>query len=140
MARRDKIHQIIIEALEKDGWTITHDPFRVKLEKNGKAVEMDLGAEKFVEAKRDNDEIVIEIKSFLDLSLLNDLYDALGKYLSYRSILRQKNIERDLFLAISTITHYRIKQSSVIHTILEDYDVNLVIIDLNTITVKEWIN
>lgn len=38
---RDLIHQACREALEKEGWTITHDPFVLK--SGGVRLEMDLG-------------------------------------------------------------------------------------------------
>lgn len=49
----------------------------------------------FIAAKKGVDKIVVEIKSFLDLSVINDFHDALGKYLGYRSALNKQNIERE---------------------------------------------
>ena len=33
MAARDKYHQEVIIALEKEGWKITHDPYFIRLGK-----------------------------------------------------------------------------------------------------------
>ena len=44
MAAKDKYHNQVRHALEKDGWVITHDPYFLKLE--GVNYPVDLGAEK----------------------------------------------------------------------------------------------
>lgn len=46
---KDKIHEIVIRALIKDGWTITHDPYVLKM-KPGQSI--DAGAEKIIVAER----------------------------------------------------------------------------------------
>lgn len=46
---KDKIHEIVIRALIKDGWTITHDPYVLKM-KPGQSI--DVGAEKIIVAER----------------------------------------------------------------------------------------
>jgi hypothetical protein len=43
MPARDKYHNIVRDALVRDGWTITHDPYRIAVAM--KRVEIDLGAE-----------------------------------------------------------------------------------------------
>ena len=35
---RDFFHQIVREALETDGWTITDDPFRIKFNQQSKTI------------------------------------------------------------------------------------------------------
>ena len=32
MSRKDRFHEAVKHALEKDGWTITHDPLPLKIE------------------------------------------------------------------------------------------------------------
>jgi hypothetical protein len=46
MARNDKYYESVKEALFKDGWTVTHDPFKVKVSKY--KFKMDLGAESYI--------------------------------------------------------------------------------------------
>ena len=60
---KDKYHDLVRSALEKDGWTITHDPFKIKLGKRRGYI--DLAAEKaIIAAEKDNEKIAVEIKSF----------------------------------------------------------------------------
>lgn len=49
---KDIYHQIVKEALIKDGWTITDDPYLIP-RSNKKPYEVDLGSEKFIAAERD---------------------------------------------------------------------------------------
>jgi hypothetical protein len=60
---RDFYHQIVREALENEGWTITADPFIIKT--IGLRLEIDLAAEQVLAAKRGKEEIVVEVKSFI---------------------------------------------------------------------------
>jgi hypothetical protein len=52
MSRRDKFHDAVRHALEKEGWTITHDPLPLKI--GTLKLEVDLGAEKLIGAEKDN--------------------------------------------------------------------------------------
>ncbi|GAK52403.1 FdxN element excision controlling factor protein [Candidatus Moduliflexus flocculans] len=78
MPAKDKYHQHIKNALIKDGWTITHDPYMIDYEEI--TVYADLGAERLIAAERGVEKIVVEIKSFLKRSLVQDLKEALGQY------------------------------------------------------------
>jgi hypothetical protein len=48
----DKIHDAVRNALEKDGWAITFDPFRIDYLEL--VMFADLGAERSLEARRGN--------------------------------------------------------------------------------------
>lgn len=90
MAARDKFHGAVRTALEKDGWTITHDPLQIKLGKI--EMQIDLGAEQMLAATRGNQKIAVEIKSFLSASFITDFYGALGQFLSYKIALSKSLI------------------------------------------------
>jgi len=63
MPARDFYHDIVRNALVKDGWTITHDPYPLKLGRKDSLI--DWGAEKIIAAERGNDKTAVEIKSFV---------------------------------------------------------------------------
>ena len=75
MAAKDATHFIVKHALEKDGWTITHDPYYLKV--GGVEFYIDLGAETIIAAQRNNQKIAVEIKSFLVLNLLKKSFNNL---------------------------------------------------------------
>src|SRR5438132_3125761 len=98
MPARDTYHDAVRNALVKDGWTITDDPFRLVWGERDFYV--DLGAERIVAAQKAEKRIAVEVKSFLGPSQMHDLELALGQFLLYRSILEEQEPARVLFLAI----------------------------------------
>ena len=98
MPAKDIYHDIVITALEKKGWVITHDPLHIKYGVIN--LYIDLGAEHLVGAEKNGQKIAIEIKSFAQLSLLHEFYTTVGQLISYRFVLKQKQPERMLYLAI----------------------------------------
>jgi endonuclease IV len=56
---KDIYHQIVKEALEKDGWLITHDPYLLNRNSKSKPYEIDLGAEKILIAERGVEHIAV---------------------------------------------------------------------------------
>lgn len=99
MAKRDKIHDAVKNALIKDGWTITADPFEIKYKRV--SLYADLAAERPIAAERGNEKIVVEIKSFLSASPIHEMQAALGQYQMYLMFLRSAAPARKLYLAIS---------------------------------------
>jgi hypothetical protein len=88
MSRKDTFHNIFRHALEKDGWTITHDPLLLRYELGN--LYIDLGAEKVLAAEREGKKIAVEIKSFLQKSAVSEFHTALGQFISYRILLAEQ--------------------------------------------------
>lgn len=87
MSKRDLFHDAVKNALIKDGWTITHDLF--KLSYGFTTAFVDLAAEKLLAAEKGNEKIAVEIKSFVGKSELNEFNAALGQFISYRFVLKR---------------------------------------------------
>ena len=51
MSARDKFHNAVKHALEKEGCQITHDPLRIKFGEEDK-IQIDLGAERVLGAEK----------------------------------------------------------------------------------------
>jgi hypothetical protein len=98
MPRRDKHHDVAVDALIADGWTITDDP--LYLAYGSTDVYVDLGAEAPIGALKNGQRIAVEIKSFSGASDVHDLELALGQYILYREVLAEKQPDRVLYLAI----------------------------------------
>jgi len=45
---KDFFHEIVVEALKKENWVITHDPLIIRV--GGVGIEIDLGAERMIAA------------------------------------------------------------------------------------------
>jgi XisH protein len=64
MSAKDKFHDVVKAALQKDGWQITHDPLVLRVQ--GIAdLYVDLGAENSIAADRQGEKIAVEIKALL---------------------------------------------------------------------------
>src|SRR5215213_5148361 len=99
MPQQDAYHNSVRIALEKDGWTVTHDPFTIRLE--DVKFYVDLAAEKTIESAGETRKVAIEIKVFGGLSFLNEFEKAVGQYLIYKQFLGELFPERILFLAVA---------------------------------------
>ncbi|ETW95018.1 MAG: fatty-acid oxidation protein subunit alpha [Candidatus Entotheonella factor] len=99
MPARDIYHDTVIHALEADGWQITHDP--LTLSYGGRELYVDLGAQRTtIAAEKMGQKIAVEIKSFLGLSPVQELEQAIGQYQVYHSVLRETESDRKLYLAV----------------------------------------
>ncbi|NEQ44340.1 MAG: hypothetical protein F6K00_12600 [Leptolyngbya sp. SIOISBB] len=76
MSTRDAFHPIVKTALQKDGWTITDDPYHLDL--GFTDFYIDLGAEKLIAATKNNQKIAVEVKSFLGASTVSEFHMAVG--------------------------------------------------------------
>lgn len=76
MAAKDLFHNVVKNALLKEQWAITADPLKIKIE--GVKLEIDLAAEKVLAAEKEGRKIAVEIKSFLNASVITDFHAALG--------------------------------------------------------------
>jgi hypothetical protein len=133
----DVIHEAVKAALIKDGWTITDDPYVIDYE--GLTLFADLGAERPIAAERSGQKIVVEIKSFISRSPINDLKAALGQYVLYRGLLEVTAPERRLYLAIGETVHASLFQQPAVHLIVRRNDLRIVTIDLGEQKVARWI-
>ncbi len=129
MSRRDTYHPIVKQALIREGWTITHDPFRFL--KADPELAADLGAERTISADRGREKIVVEIKSFLDDSQIVELEKALGQYHIYEQLLQRYDPERTLYLAVPIHAYRDIFQRQVGRMILDVFRLRLLVYSLD---------
>jgi XisH protein len=97
MSAKDKFHDAVKKALQKDGWVITDDPLYISLERIT-GMYIDLAAEKLVVAEKDSKKIAVEVKSFLNPSTMSDFHTAIGQFTNYRYALEDSEPERILYV------------------------------------------
>lgn len=137
MPARDTYHAAAKNALITDGWTITHDPYRLAIGR--RRVFIDLGAETPIAAEKEGRRIAVEIKSFIGPSELDDIENALGQFGVYRVALKKRDPERILFLALPDDVSEMLLEESDFRDILRAFEVKLIFFNIETETIVKWI-
>jgi len=138
MPAKDIYHDTVKEALRKDGWTITHDPLR--LQWGGKDMYVDLGAEQLLAANRGEQQIAVEVKSFVSASDMYDLEKALGQYILYHDVLVQLESKRVLYLAVPQVAVRDIFEEPLGKLLLENNRVRVIGFDPQVEVITKWIH
>lgn len=138
MPAKDIYHDCVKNALIKDGWKITHDPLSLKIGK--KDIFIDLAAEKLLAAEKQGKKIAVEIKSFIGISEVEDLKNALGQYILYEKILLRLESKRILYLAITDIVFIKIFREEIGKMLLDDNTLKLIVFDSEQEVITKWIN
>jgi hypothetical protein len=135
---RDVFHNQVKTALSKDGWTVTHDPFVIRISEAIK-LQIDLAAESAIAAERDSEKIAVEIKSFIADSDISEFHTALGQYLNYSQAIEEQEPNRSLYLAVPVDTYKDFFQLPFIQKMLRRYAVQLIIYDPGKEEIQQWI-
>ncbi|MFM6013636.1 MAG: element excision factor XisH family protein [Cuspidothrix sp.] len=103
MPAKDIYHDSVKNALIKDGWIITADPYYIIYKKL--RLVADLGAERSLSAQKGDEKIVTEVKSFINPSFIYDLERAVGQYIIYRNFLKKTAPDHQIYLALSQLVY-----------------------------------
>ena len=137
MSRKDAFHDVVRHALEKDGWTITHDPLILRYELGN--LYIDLGAEKVFAAQRAGQKIAVEVKSFLKNSAVSEFYTALGQFISYRILLAEQYPEYVLYLAVPMDTYTSFFATQLAQGIIQSQQLKLIVYKPQQETIEQWL-
>jgi hypothetical protein len=136
MPQRDKLHETVKRALQRGGWTITHDPYSISYE--GDQLFIDLAAEQLLAAEQGEERIAVEVKGFTGPSAIADVQQAIGQYLLYRSILARTDPERTLLLAVSAETEMDVLVRPAVQVFFLDHAVRCLIVDTTHEEIVRW--
>lgn len=136
MPARDHLHEQVRHALLRDGWTITHDPLRLRWGK--KDVYVDLGAERIVGARKGEVQIAVEIKSFAGPSPVDALEKALGQFTLYHDILARLEPHRVLYLAVTDATYDDVFQEGMGQLLLDNGRLKMLVLNPETEVIERW--
>ncbi len=125
-------------ALVKDGWEILTEDYT--LEYGGDRLYVDIAAEKSLAAEKQGQRILVEVKSFLGRSFINDLEQAVGQYVVYRDVLVETALDFELYLAITQGTYKSYFQRQLAQMIINRNQVKLLIVDAENEVIVEWID
>ncbi|MEH2248938.1 element excision factor XisH family protein [Nostoc sp.] len=125
-------------ALIKDGWTITDDPFHLKWGK--KDLYVDLAAEKLLIAEKGTQKIAVEIKTFSGDSEVADLEQAIGQYFTYLAVMSRNYRDRVLYIAVHEDVFTDIFEEEPLgKLILEDYKIPLIVFNPKREVIVRWL-
>ncbi len=133
---KDKFHEAVKQALQKERWTITDDPLRFQY--GNVNFQVDLALERIVAAEREGEKIAVEIKSFLNPSAITDFYPALGQFLSYRLGLSDTEPERALYLAVPLDAYETFFQLEFTQAAIQLYQIWLIVYDPVNEVIVQW--
>jgi XisH protein len=134
---KDRFHDVVRNALSKEGWTITADPYEITLDDVD--FEIDLAAEHLLAAQRDGQKIAVEIKSFINTSNISAFHTALGQFLNYRDALNAIDPDRQLYLAVRQPIYETFFQRRFIIAAVDRYQLNLVIYNVQQEEIIQWL-
>jgi hypothetical protein len=134
---KDRFHDVVRTALEKEGWQITADPYEINVEDVD--FEIDLAAEQLLAAARENQKIAVEIKSFTSPSNVSDFHTALGQFLNYRDALEIFEPDRQLYLAVRVPVYRSFFQRRFIASAVQRYQIQLITYDVQQEIIVQWL-
>jgi hypothetical protein len=137
MPARDAFHAHVRHALERDGWTITHDPLRLSVRR--RKLYVDLGAERIIAAEKGVRKIAVEIKTFSGPSDVKDLEDAVGQFVLYEHALRRAEPERCLYLAVPDAVWEVVFAASLGEILIDDKVLRVLTFDPTKEAITRWI-
>ncbi len=138
MPAKDVFHELVKTALEREGWTITHDPYRIDL--GFVDFYIDLGAERLIAATKEGEKIAVEIKTFLAPSTISEFHTAVGQFINYRLALAEEEADRRLYLAVPLDIYKRFFKQPFIETVLRCNQIPLLVYNPQQQENLQWIN
>lgn len=133
---KDLYHFVVKEALIKDGWLITDDPFIVETEDVD--YEVDLGAEKMIAAEKEGQRIAVEVKSFVAASFVYEFHRVLGQFLNYSMGLEDFEPDRTLYLAVPLKIYEDSFHLSFVKKAVERYKIGIIVFNPVSKTIESW--
>lgn len=137
MPALDTFHQHMRHALERDGWTITHDPLKLSVRR--RKLYVDLGAERLLAAEKGLQKIAVEVKTFAGPSDVKDLEDAVGQFIVYEHALRRVEPDRSLYLAVPETAWQLVFADSLGEMLMDDHVLRVVTFDQVKEEIVRWI-
>jgi hypothetical protein len=133
MPKLDKCHPKVVQALQKDGWTVNPKPKRRTTPNSDMIIHIDLEA-----WKANTQRIFVEVKCFPKKNKTQELHIALGQYILYRGFLAEQGETTPLYLAVPEPV-YADQFNAIIRQTILDNAIKVVVIDLAQEVIVQWI-
>jgi hypothetical protein len=137
MPTRDLYHDLVKNALRKDGWRITHDVLPLRLRQDIAAEEA--WATQLLAAEKDERKIAVAINSFVGRSELTDLVQAWGQLTLARPRVHAMAADRVVYLAVRQATYNACCAGPDGALLLEQQHMQLLVFDPRTEAIVHWV-
>jgi hypothetical protein len=134
---KDLFHNSVKIALQKEGWTITDDPYQISA--GNVDMLIDLGAENILAAERQGQRIVVEIKSFAGPSRISEFHTAHGQYLDYQYALDENKDDHILYLAVPQIAYEEFFRLEFVQTAVQRSQIRLIVYEPQQEVIVQWL-
>jgi hypothetical protein len=137
MPAKDKFHDLVVQALIDEGWTITNDPLHLMY--GTQEFFVDLGLERdAIAAEKEGRRIAVEIKGFLRRSAMDDLEKALGQYRLYYNVLHELEPDRVLYLAVPKRAYEEVFIGLLGQLLIRNESIRLIVYDEEKGGIVKW--
>ena len=134
---KDLFHDCVKEALIKDGWNITDDPYELRV--GGVEMYINLAAEPIIAAQKEDLKIAVEVKCFNGASNISEFHTAHGQFLDYRYALEEEEPDRVLYLAVPERVYQSFFSLQFIERVVQRSQISLVIYEPDEVRIVQWI-
>jgi hypothetical protein len=135
---KDIYQNLVRQALENEGWTITDDPYYFPIAFIRKRLSVYFAAEKYIGAEQGTEKILVEIKSFRTDSHINEFFHFFTQYTYYASLLKEKEPDLISYMAMPKDIYEDLIIEDIVQTCLEIDNVKLIIFDTQNPIIYEW--
>ena len=137
MPQRDIIHDAVRNALVKDGWTITADPYVIEFETV--RTYADLEAEGPLAAENNGRRILVEIKGLTGPSAIHAFEEALGQYQLYCYLVQLTGTEHQVYLAVSEEAYHSILERDGLREVVALSRMSILVVNVTREEIVQWI-
>ena len=134
MPAKDRYHDVVVRALQKDGWTIIAEQIAVSIP--ARRLWIDIRAQK----EAQNALILVEVKGFETLaSAVAYLADAIGQCVLYQAILEYVGITDPLYMAVPAAAFAGILGEEIGRQAIRKAQIRVIVFDAEQEEIVRWI-
>jgi Holliday junction resolvase-like predicted endonuclease len=131
---KDRYHDVVVRALQKDGWTIIAE--QIALSMPARRLWIDIRAQK----EAQNALILVEVKGFETLaSAVAYLADAIGQCVLYQAILEYVGITDPLYMAVPAAAFAGILGEEIGRQAIRKAQIRVIVFDAEQEEIVRWI-
>lgn len=135
MPAKDRYHDAVKRALLKAGWRIEREQITFIIEDRHVQMDLKISDPRFPERAP----AYVEIKSFLSRSAIDDLAVAIGKYMMYRVILDELELNAaTLYLAVPVEAYHGVLKERIGMLVRQRIGLVLLVVDVVQEEIREW--